>query len=352
MIQPSRIKSSKLSIASSISQKVIENTLILKSSQLAKIVYDLANSICSSASVNTNDDFSNEFIEEQSYRIIDFISQIPSAFHNFTFTTIDNSHILPFNSTFTEFKELFPKLKDVSEKDYMKAYGVVWIHSRALNEIYPGKNKTTSQTYFLNPYEDELESIARTYLNEKDFISPLLEFAIVDALIHRRILDFGYGVHHTGLLKALSPDQRFYGPLLAGLSDNDYIGSNDLSFSRLISINILKFVMIVFFELIALSITWFIVSAISDESKWILFTGATAGRWICETIRNSRLSDEAKNKKICMEMVWDMTIAHEQVPGMNVKLLQHLLYRLEERGAKFNSSIYDILDKRAKRELQ
>jgi len=35
---------------------------------------------------------------------------------------------------------------------------------------------------------------------------------------------------------------------------------------------------------------------------------------------------------------------------MNVNLLRHLLYKLEERGAAFDPVIYAILDKRAKRE--
>ncbi len=63
--------------------------------------------------------------------------------------------------------------------------------------------------------------------------------------------------------------------------------------------------------------------------------------------RRDRLSAGEVN----LRMLWDMVTAYEQVPSMrspsmDVGLLLHLFYQLEERGAAFGPYVYEILNKR------
>lgn len=110
-----------------------------------------------------------------------------------------------------------------------------------------------------------------------------------------------------------------------------------------------------FFELVALGVSWLVSEFLAGSeglAKWILFSAITAARWVVMAVKGGNVEEEKKDAKgeTNLRMLWDMGIAHERAPAMNVGLLRHLLYRLEERGAAFNPAIYAILDKRARRE--
>jgi hypothetical protein len=110
-------------------------------------------------------------------------------------------------------------------------------------------------------------------------------------------------------------------------------------------------------EVVVLAATWGISVFLAGSeglAKWILFTGVTSARWVAIAIRGKGDAVRERDAKAQtnLQMLWDMAIAHERVPSLNVGLLRHLLFKLEERGAGFNPAVYSILDRRARREAR
>lgn len=271
--------------AIAITDAIRPETMFKESSQLSLVALDLAKSACEAASIGTDarirdEKFKADFIEEQGGRVKEIVSSIPAAFHHVSLPTIDGKWASPFDLEPEEFLKAIPTIKDEPAKKLKKAYGMLWVHSRALTELMTEKKMPQQAEYYMHPCDEILNSIANDYVKTRDFVSPTLEWALIDALIHSRILDFANSRKQFGLLRRIPEEQLIDGPRFAEIRD------------------------------------------IPKEM----------------------------NQEINLQLLWDMGIAHERAPGMNVKLLQHLLYRLEERGAGFSVHIYDILDRRAKRE--
>jgi hypothetical protein len=327
--------------------------------QLRSISADLAKSVCLSALVETDerfadDGFANKFVEEQSDRIGELLSALPSAFHNWPVKTKDGATINPFNMKVPELEKVADNVEDVSREALFKAYGTVWKHVRALSEIRPDAPSELRRDLMLHAWKDGVEDVAYVYLAADDFASPLLECAIVDALVLDRIVGFASACSFTGNLPGFPDSQTFEGPLLPGTGRFPMLIKQPTPFG-LVGMGLTEIAGKIAIELAILGVTWWgcgLLAGTEGLAKWILFTGVTAGRWVTEAVRKNgeeALENKAKGKTN-LQMLWDMGIAHERVPAMNVGLLKHLFYRLEERGAAFSPTVYAILDKRARRE--
>lgn len=325
-------------------------------SQLGQISLDLCTSVCDAAALRgdprINDDaLVDDFVEEHAQRIKDLLTAIPSAFHHVTLKT-QSGEIMPFDLSVPEMLEAAKAVTEIKPENVIKAYGTVWAHTRALSELKPESASKSRQDLLLRIRKDGVEYIAQLYLRADDFVSPLLEWAIVDALVFDRVTEFASFCASTGNLPDVPAGQLLEGPLLPG-TGTFQMGAKLPSWLSVFGGGIAQVVGKLVAELIALGVTWGIADWITsgdDPAKWTLFTGITAARWVCGALR-SRNSDGADAKGTTnLQMLWDMGIAHERVPAMNLGLLRHLLYRLEERGAAFNPAVYSILDKRARRE--
>lgn len=325
-------------------------------SQLSQINSDLCKSVCDAAAhrgeLQINDSAHlDDFVEEHTQRLKNLLTAIPPAFHHVRLKT-QAGEIMPFDLSGAELLDAAKTVTDVEPEKVLKAYGTVWAHTRALSELKPETASKSRQDLLLNVYKDGVEYVAQIYLDANDFISPLLEWAIVDALVFDRVTEFASACAFTGNLPNTSAGQLAEGPLLPGTGAFQ-MGAKLPSWLSVFGGGIAQTTGKLVAELVALGVTWGIADWITGgdgSAKWTLFTGVSAARWVRGAIK-SRSSEGTDAKGATnLQMLWDMGIAHERVPTMNVGLLRHLFYRLEERGAAFNPVVYSILDKRARRE--
>jgi hypothetical protein len=271
--------------AIAITDAIHPEAMFKESSQLSLVALDLAKSACEAAGIGgdariRDEKFKADFIQEQAERIWEIVSPIPAAFHHVSLPTIDGAPAAPFDLDPGEFLKAIPAIKDEPARKLKKAYGTLWEHSSAVSELIAGQKAPQHAEQYMHPCAEILDGIAGDYLKTRDLVSPTLEWALIDALIHSRILEFAYSRKQLGLLEGIPGGQAIDGAQFAETDGNP----------------------------------------------------------------------GEKNQETNLQLLLDMGIAHERVPGMNVKLLLHLLYRLEERGAGFSVHVYDILDRRAKRE--
>jgi hypothetical protein len=316
-------------------------------SQLATVAQDLAHSVCVAAKAGedprfADESFAEDFLETQSERLREVLGAIPSAFHHVSLRTSDGKQIRPFALPPSELPNAIKDVANAEPEKIIKAYGTIWRHPLD----WPGqadKSKIHADG-FMNVLQEGVEWVAEFYLASDDLVSPLLEWAIVDALVYWRIQDFASS--RRGQLPQTPQGQLIDGPLLPK--------TGMLAFSKLPGVGA-KGAADLVGEGIALAATWWIAGFLAGPEslgKWILFTGWTATRWITAAIRgkgDSQREAEATGETN-LRMLWDIGIAHDRIPTMNVALLRHLLFRLEERGAAFSPAVYAILDKRARRE--
>lgn len=347
-------------IAQRMFEKIRPKTVPQGSTQLRQVALDLCRSVCETAAMRDDPTFSDhrrvdEFVEEQSERVREIISAIPSAFHHWSFKAKDGRDIQPFNMTVADMLEAAKDVIETKPEDIIKAYGAIWTHVRALSEIRPDAKNKQKQDLLLHATKDGVEYVASLYIAANNFVSPLLEWAIIDALVLDRIMDFASVCSFTGNLPDTPNGQILEGPLLPRVSKQP-MGKKTQSPLAALGQDIGEVAIKLVFESMTLAATWWISEALAGSEglpKWILFTGTTSARWISAAIKSKGDSVrqlEAKGETN-LRMLWDMGIAHERVPAMNIGLLLHLLYRLEERGAAFSPSIYEVLDKKARREV-
>jgi hypothetical protein len=348
-----------MEIAMRISQQAKAETVPPGSSQLATVAFDLSKSACEAAAARgdqtfTGDGLLHEFIDEQAGRVREILSAIPSAFHHWSFKTRDGREIQPFDMSVAEMREAVKDVADRGPDDVVKAFGTVWTHVRALSEIRPDAQSNFKRDLCLHASTDGVEHVAELYLAAGDFGSPLLEWAIVDALVFNRILDFASACAFSGNLPDTPVGQLVEGPLLPGTKAFP-MGAKLPGWLAILGSSLTEIGVKLIFEAIVLAATWWFSEQLAGAeglAKWILFTGMTAARWVSAAIRGK--GDVAREKEAKGEtnlrMLWDMGIAHERIPAMNVGLLRHLFYRLEERGAAFSPLVYAVLDNRGRRE--
>jgi hypothetical protein len=322
--------------------------------QLTRVLYQLAKSVAVAAGAGPdsrfqNDSFQAEWIEEQKDRLSAFLRTIPPAFHYLSFPTTEGNSIALFELPPAEFSEKAKTIRDVDSEKLIRAYGTIWIHDRAFTELRLGEKGYSHREYWLEVVIQALEGVATEYLQADDFVSPLLERALVDALVYKRILEFAQ-YSSDG---PLPPDPSEYVKLK--LTKTETILSKAAEAVMPLLPIAVPLVMIIIEGLLLFG-TWVLAGVVTSTSteKWIVFTGFTAARWIMIALHppspKGWLQKRKARNQATLQMLWDMCLAHEHVPAMNVALLQHLFYRLEERGAMFSPYVFRILDKRARRE--
>ncbi|MFV8514815.1 hypothetical protein ACNRBV_26130 [Ralstonia pseudosolanacearum] len=339
--------------------RVSEETVPPGRSQLSSVAYELCKSVCEAAvfrggAALTNDELVEEFVGGQAERVREIVSAIPSAFHHWVLTTPDGTGIHLFNMTASEMLAAAKNVADMKPEDVVKAYGTVWTHVRALSELRPDAQSKLKRESCLHASRDGVEYVANLYLESDDLVSPLLEWAIVDALILDRIADFASSSAFTGNLPDTPDGQIIEGPLLPGTGKFP-MGAKPPTFLAAFGIGLRDTGTKLVLEVVALAASWWLCELLAGPeglAKWILFTGMTTARWVSKAVgRKDGFSREKEAKgETNLRMLWDMGITHERVPAMNVGLLRHLLYRLEERGAAFSPAVFAVLDKRARRE--
>jgi hypothetical protein len=169
--------------------------------------------------------------------------------------------------------------------------------------------------------------------------------------MHHRIQDFVKGCLASDTLRGLPKNQRVDGPLLAG-SHREFVASRTAGAMDLL-VRLIPYIGLFLFSLACMAYWWFVAGALVEgDAKWIFFTGMTAAGWVITALklRKGPEADKERSARINMELLWEMNNVHDKVPGMNVKLLQHLLYRVEEKGAGFSARVYALLDRVARRE--
>lgn len=329
-----------------------------RQSQLAVVGRDLCMSVCEAAALRNetiffDDELVADFIDEHSRRVNDVLSAIPSAFHHWSLKNREGREVEVFDMKVAEMEDACQNLTEIEPQDIVVAYGTVWRHTRVLDEIRQNTKSEAMRNLCLHPSNGGIEYVAGLYLANDDFASPLLEWAIVDSLVFCRIAEYGAVCAFTGNLPDTSDGQITEGPLLPvrrllakSLNRPDTLAGFGIALvdpgTKLLS------------ELLVLGLSWWVCGLLAGTdglARWILFTGLTAGRWVTQAVMANDTATSAKKGETNLQMLWDMSLAHERIPSMNVGLLRHLFYRLEERGGAFSPSVYAILDKRQRRKV-
>ena len=342
-----------------IAKRVTEQIALQANSQLGRVIYELSTSTCKHAGLATDPKFKNElYLDEWKIgtadRIKDVLEGVVYAFHHWELKNVDGGTISAFELNPKEFLEQLPSL-DGKQDMLKRAYGQLWVHARAADQIRDGKLPYAHEDYMLFPNLDSVAHVAGKYINEVGMHSEELERALISALMHCRIQEFMKGCIWDGLLRGLPNGQRLEGPLLAGSTATPFAIDVPApgAWKKALLPELATRAGALIGNAIAMAVWWGIAAALTDgTSKWVFFTGMTAAGWITTAIINTRpgSSDDDKSARINEETLWAMNNAHDKVPSMNIKLIEYLLFVAEEKGAYFHPIIYKLLDKAAKRE--
>jgi hypothetical protein len=235
-----------------------------------------------------------------------------------------------FRSSPSEFLEQISDLpKELAEK-LTASYDRVWLHVPIMQVLRTGETASELNTQRLAANVDEIEELARLYCEHKQLRSPLLEWAIVNALIYSETISFARVL--------LSKKHLFGMPIGEPLEPVGYWKQLQVSLSQstgwLIG------------EAWALGLTAVAASAanaVSESGFWTIFWGITAVRWIRKK-DDPQIEVRAKNHALLS----DMASAHQCLKAydFNAALLKARLHALELRGAVFSVNVYNVLEKR------
>lgn len=325
-------------------------------SPLQALACELCTSVCDAAARRGDrqifdEDSVSGFVEHHVQRIKALLTAIPPAFHHVSVPT-ENGEVALFELDMLDMLAAAPTATQMKPEKVVKAIGTIWSHTLALSALKRESAPDSWQDLLLNVRKEGVEYVAELYLEADDFVSPQLEWAIVDALVFQRVTEFASACAFAGNLPNPPDGQLLNGPLLPGTGASQ-MGAKLPTWSAALGNSIARASTRIATELAILALTWGIsdwVTGGDGSAKWTLFTGLNAVRWVRSAIYARGSSGAGAKGVTNLQMLWDMGIAHERVPAMHVGLLRHLLYRLEERGAAFSPAVYTILDKRAKRE--
>jgi hypothetical protein len=324
-------------------------------SQMMAVARDLARSACLAAGVGRDTQFGHHevleaFVENVGQRIVSLLRLAPKAFHQVNLKTVEGRDINPFHLSPTKFLAALPTIAEATER-LSEAYGTLWRHERADAEPRTGHKEYYHAHYLLHLNAASLDVLADHYLESQDFASPVLECALIDAYLHHRIQDFIKSCLANDTLRGLPKGQRIDGPLLAG-SHREFVAAHKTGGLDFM-LKLTPYIGLFLFSIACMTYWWFVAGALVEgEAKWVFFTGMTAAGWVITALklRKGPRADRERSARINMELLWEMNNVHGKVPGMNVRLLQHLLYRAEEKGAGFSARVYALLDRAARRE--
>ena len=348
------------SLRYSLYEAVSQEQLGRNSTALSNIGSELAGSMTAFANIDRDERFQHEYfrseyIEAAQERLREFLSEIRGTFHTSSVRDQNNNKLFGlFGEAPADFSAKIGKMPAEIQERFKKAYGAVWAHQRAFDVVQNRKEPKYLEENFLSPTHSELENLAHRYCDADELVSPALEWALVDAMMYVKIVEFSELNHSVGKVKGLATHQLIYGPLMPAsirLSNAD----KQKTVIALIAENVGQIFLKAIFEIAALAITWVIASLITGGSsdstiQWIAFTGATAARWIASAIRGTTAenSAEKRGEELILQLLWDMAAAHDHIngPSFNAGIVRHLLYRIEEKSVGLGSMLFNILDKR------
>ena len=322
---------------------------LLRRSQLGQIISELASSVVAAAESDLKKRrrkqyFPDQFVTEETARIKKFVVMLPSAFHHHSFEA-GTRRIALFDQPLKQFMLSAETVKNEPVSRLQNAYGTLWMHANVLDAVRSGEKASIHREHYLHADPAQLEQVARTYLRAPDFVSPLLEWALVDALLWSRIQHFASSRAPTVARLARLAASHGDGPLVLAAPPVVKEGWHQANFVKLATTGLI--------ELAALALTYGIATLATAQTtdKWLLFTGVTAARWVVTALRSNRnrLPEPATEADATLQLLWQLCQAHARVPGMNVGLLRHLVYQLEEQGAAISATVLDLLDKRGLR---
>ncbi|MBC3918482.1 hypothetical protein H8L32_13400 [Undibacterium sp. CY18W] len=264
----------------------------------------------------------------------EIMSYLVSSFHSMEENTVERIPQNLFRLSPTEFLEQVSDLpKSLSDK-LISSYDRVWIHVPIMQVLRTGEAASELNAQRLSPNVEEIEELARLYYEHKQLCSPLLEWAIINALIYSETINFARTIlaknHLLGFPIAESIEPVGYWKQLR-LSLTEGLGS-------------------IFCEAYSLGLTAIAASVanfISESGFWLLFWGITAIRWIRKR-DDPKLEVHKKN----YALLSDMISAHQclKTYDFNADLLKARLHALEIRGAVFSVTVYNLLEKRLYRD--
>lgn len=234
-----------------------------------------------------------------------------------------------------EFKKAISELPVGQAKTLNDSYDRVWAHVSILHVIQAGEDQSQLAKYHLLPNLEDIESLASTYCKHPELISPLMEWALVDAMLY---------VETIGFARALGSDNRIVG--------HQYMAPlKPVGFRKQVKGFLSQAAAWGFGEGFCLGYTCIaagLANALSGSGFWLLFWGITALRWVRQK-KDPALDLLNKNS----QLLSDMASAHEKLKtyDFNAGLLRSQLYSLELRGAVFSIEVYNILDKRLTRDF-
>jgi hypothetical protein len=106
------------------------------------------------------------------------LTAIPPAFHHVTLKT-QSGEIMPLELGVPEMLDAAKAVTEIEPEKVIKANVTVWACARALNELKPETTSQNRRDLLLNLRKDGVEHVAQLYIDADDFVSPLLEWAIV-----------------------------------------------------------------------------------------------------------------------------------------------------------------------------
>lgn len=259
--------------------------------------------------------------------------KLHSAFHS-SWEMKDYPEFL-FSKYLEDFLDAIKDLPEEKKKMLVASRDAVWVHASIRGVIDSGEEKLPLGVKLLEPQPEEIEELAYIYCKNPHMVSPLLEWAIIDSLIYIETMAFARHQAATNplwLRAGRDESMKPVGPL------------------RLLQNSLWQSFKMLFNEGLALFATYVAAKAVGSESDigfWVAFGAITVIRWL-RPKKNLQLESQQK----ALQLLSDMANAHNRLKtfDFNAGLLKTLLYSLETRGAVFSNAIYNVLDKRLKRE--
>lgn len=270
---------------------------------------------------------------ESKEALANVLYSLSSAFHSHM--GMKNYPDALFHKNHKEFQETIAELEDEKKKKLITSRNAVWFHVSITDVLLKGEENTVLVKNFLEPQLDELQELAYTYCQNPNLVSPLLEWVLIDALIYVETIEFTRDM--ADLNTSLASSNKYLKPIT---------GFKQIRRSLWFSLKMLMG------ETLALSITYMVAKAIDNSAGigfWAAFSVITIIRWV-RPKKNAAIENEQRLLQLLTEMV--NTHNRLKTYDFNANLLKTLLHALEIRGAVFSSSIYNILDKRLRRESQ
>ncbi len=285
----------------------------------------------------------DEFLDERRETIAEFLREVTGAFHISTANHLpnqlhDSKNDYLFSRNFDEINAAAANLPADTKNQLLRAYGSLWVHSRAWEFVRTGAWPKFLEELYISPRVDDLESLADKYLREKGLSSPTLEWVLINALVYLTIVDYTTTAYFSWRLPGLISGQSVKGPLL-GIDYLVAMNKEDTSWKGVLAKVVGAGIGRIIGSVITLVLSGIFAYLITFWTNnplitWMVFTASAASTWIIMGLKNHRDEHEDNDRKakaIIINLLWDLSSSHERLArsDFHVGNVRHLLYRLE-----------------------